>query len=400
MIPSDIELPIHEREEYARLDNLQYDRLIELQIQLSDDSYWWERPYMVRWQPWEESEEFLELPQHVQDFNLNYDKIMLEKSKRLFNRLNNTDMERRKIATLDDFDLNNSNSRSQLYHVITNILLPRLSITYRFENELRDEEEKLEAELKRRAHMRREHEEDLRLEAERRAQLRLEQTERRALRRAARELAEQERLQKLLEDEERNEEMDGAGNEMTEGNEETTALSTDEDQEIANEIVAAKSDNGSSLTIVSNVHNGEDHPAEQGLVFKSIIQGSPPKELFVVLSKVVPLNIIPNIRLSFRRSIHSDDKFSCADMLMLSTLLNQIALYNDKEQTIFAEAEDRSSKVPGTVGAKQKHKKVTPTDSARKDIAKRSTAMKKKKKTLQSGDMASFGQKEGTIRVH
>lgn len=119
---------------------------------------------MVRWQPWEESPEFQQLSAELQHFNLHFEQIELEKSLRLFNRIiKSNSANPYDVDIIEDFNLAMRTEDIRLYYVLTKYIIPKLSINYRFDCEVREEEEKLELELKRREHLKRELEEDLRV---------------------------------------------------------------------------------------------------------------------------------------------------------------------------------------------------------------------------------------------
>lgn len=303
--PSDCVLSAFDQEEIKRKDTVRFNELIEMSVQLTSDIFWWEEPVVCRWQPWEESEAFLNLPDDLRDYNLNYDQIMETKANRLWNPI-----QKKKVVcepvVLEDFDLNGSRNGVRLVYLIRKHLLPRLSVTYRFESELKEVEEKLAAEIKRRLHLQREHEEDLRLEATERAEAKKINDEQRAARRA-------ERAAKILEQQE---------------NEEESAYEES--------IVSFASSSSTEEAAVSDNVTENSIPNRDGLItFKSVVEGTAASDLFPFLEKCTELKIIRPRRSEFRWSLLNADSPTKPDIDLLSGLLERIQQYNLKEQPQF-----------------------------------------------------------------
>lgn len=155
-----------ERDERVRLATHQWDNLIEITIQLPANVSWWSQPTVVRWQNWEDSDEFRALSPAVQHYNLNHEAIEAAKLAKLFKRRQpkRSDCDAQPDYVLD-LDLANRNASpdSRLYYLMTKHIVPRLSQTYRFEAERRETEEKYAAILKQREHQRLERMEDLKM---------------------------------------------------------------------------------------------------------------------------------------------------------------------------------------------------------------------------------------------
>lgn len=305
--PSDCVLSEFDQADIRRKDNVRFNQLIEVSVQLTADIFWWEEPVVCRWQPWEESEAFMKLPDDLRDYNLNYDQIMETKSSRLWNSIQNEKVSCEPIA-LEDFDLNGSRHGAHLAYLIGNHLLSRLSVTYRFESELKEVEEKLAAEIKRRQHLQREHEEDLRLEATERAEAKKIRGEQRAARKA-------ERAARILEQQE---------------NEEESAYEES--------FVSSSSTSSSEEAMVGENVTSNSNPNGDGLItFKSVVEGTAARELFPFLEKCTELKIMRPKRSEFRWSLLNADLSTKPDIDMLSSLLERIQQYNLKEQPIFGE---------------------------------------------------------------
>lgn len=321
-----------DQEDIKRKDVVRFNQLIELSVQLTSDIFWWEEPVVCRWQPWEESEDFMKLPDDLRDYNLNYDQITKTKSSRLWNSIPNE-----KVACepeiLEDFDLNGSRSDVHLDYLIRRHLLPRLSVTYRFESELKEVEDKLAAELKRRMHLQFEHEEDLRLEAIERAEAKKIKDEQRAARRA-------ERAAHILEQQENEEE-------IVDEESFTSSSSSSSEAALVGENVTADSDPNGLIT------------------FKSVVEGTAARELFPFLEKCTELKVMRPIRSEFRWSLLNADLKTNPDIDLLSGLLERIQQYNFKELPQFA---DKASAMTGfhtkknvipTIAIKRKGKRGT-----------------------------------------
>lgn len=153
-----------ERDERVRRATHQWDNLIEITIQLPVNVSWWSQPTVVRWQNWEDSDEFRALSPAVQYYNLNHEAIEAAKLAKLFKRRQPKRSDVQPDYVLDlDLANRNASPESRLYYLMTKHIVPRLSQTYRFEAERRETEEKHAAILKQREHQRLEQMEDLKM---------------------------------------------------------------------------------------------------------------------------------------------------------------------------------------------------------------------------------------------
>lgn len=325
-----------DQEDIKRKDIIRFNQLIEVSVQLASDIFWWEEPVVCRWQPWEESDAFMKLPDDLRDYNLNYDTIIETKSTRLWNVKQNKKFSC-EPAVLEDFDLNGSRNDVHLDYLIRKHLLPRLSVTYRFESELKEVEEKLASEMRRRLHLQREHEEDLRLEAAEREEAKKLKDEQRAARRA-------ERTAKLLEQQVNEEEF-----------------------EI--EEIFVSSSSSSEIALVDENFTENSVPNGDGLItFKTVVEGTAARELFPFLEKCTELKIIRPKRSEFRWSLLNVDLSTKVDVDMLSGLLERIQQYNLNEQPQFL-AEVPAMSAFETIG----NAIIEPKTSATKRKGKRGT---------------------------
>lgn len=154
---------VKEHDKRVRQSTQQWDNLIEITVHLPADVSWWTQPTVVRWQNWEDSNEFRALSPDMQYYNLNHEAIEAAKLAKLFKR---RQPQRSRYAddpdVLLDMDLVNriSSPELKLYYLMTKHIVPRLSQTYRFEAERRETEEKHAAKLRQREHQRLEQMED------------------------------------------------------------------------------------------------------------------------------------------------------------------------------------------------------------------------------------------------
>ncbi|XP_053670950.1 uncharacterized protein LOC128721241 [Anopheles nili] len=127
------------------------DELIKIELQLPAHCHWWEEPTVCCWEPWEESEQFIQLQPEVQQFHLCYDELEAHKATLLF-----AAPERRidmagEVKTMSDFSLQDIPTEVRLYYLIRQHVLPRVPERYRFRAELN----RLYCTLKERAERRR-----------------------------------------------------------------------------------------------------------------------------------------------------------------------------------------------------------------------------------------------------
>lgn len=165
-------------QEWQEKDQDNLDKLIAIEITLTDNVMWWTEPTVCRWEPWEESTFFSELEPDIQQFHLEYDKIVEFKRTLLFSP---PEIEKKRAYTLLDLCLNKFPEEYNYHQLIQEILIPRMPEEYKF-----DCEQKFLREKAKRAEI-------LRMKIEREIQKEREIFE---------ELAAQERLEVILEEEE------------------------------------------------------------------------------------------------------------------------------------------------------------------------------------------------------
>lgn len=168
---------IHILQEWQEKDEDNLDKLIVIEITLTDKVMWWTEPTVCRWEPWEESTFFSELEPDIQQFHLEYDKIVEFKRKLLFSP---PEIKKKSAYTLLDLCLNKLPEEYNYHQLIQEILIPRMPEEYKF-----DCEKKFLREMAKRAEL-------LRMKIEREIQKEREIFE---------ELAAQERMEEILEEE-------------------------------------------------------------------------------------------------------------------------------------------------------------------------------------------------------
>lgn len=267
-----------QRDHILKQENNDFELLLEVTVQLPDKVCWWHEPQVVRWQPWEESPEFMELRDDLKHFNLHFDQIELQKSLRLFNILHSKNRHVLNADLIEDFNLAQRTEDIRLFYILTKYIVPKLSLSYRFECELREEEERLAMELKRREHLKREHEEDLRV-----------MQETKELRRKQREMGE-------------------------------TGSKQSSDALLLSRISSRIDSERNSVTSDGRPHSLIEHPE-----LPPIVHGLAARELFPNINESVQLQLEPSVQ---RPN---------ADSIMLSQLINSIELYNHNELPIFKE---------------------------------------------------------------
>lgn len=298
-IPSTTELTPRDIDYMKDLDAKRFNELVQVTIALAQNVCWWEQPTVCRWERWEDSSEFMQLPPILQDFNLNYDAIMLAKSERLFKCIQKS-VKAYAAYTIDNFDLLNKPDDVKLYYLITVYIMPRLSITYQFDCELKEEEEKLEIEMKRREHIRREYEEDQKMERERKEQLRLQNIQRKEERKAEK-IAERERQ-----------------------------LEENEDAELP--VEEEESDTAEEELEEENMLDGEAVSAvEPVFQFKKIVLGTAARQLFPFIGTVPAIQVMQKMT---RFSTLTFAEIDTTDRYLLTQLLTAIDQYNESEKPI------------------------------------------------------------------
>ncbi|XP_049279302.1 uncharacterized protein LOC125761832 [Anopheles funestus] len=115
------------------------EELIKIELQLPAHCHWWEEPTVCCYEPWEEGEQFTQLPSEVQQFHLKYDEIEAHKATRLFaapeHRWSRALAIEPKI--IQDFSLIDIPVELRLHYLIREHLLPRVPEGYRFRAELK-----------------------------------------------------------------------------------------------------------------------------------------------------------------------------------------------------------------------------------------------------------------------
>lgn len=300
------------------------DKMLQITVRLPANVCWWDEPQIVRWEPWEESPEFLALSQELQHFHLNFDQIQLDKSMRLFNRLIKRSNFGGHADAIEDFNLTQRTEDIRLFYILTKFIIPKLSLNYRFECELREEEEKLEQELKRREHLKLEHEEDMRM-----------MKEAKELRQAARE-AKKLKVQLSSDQLEVKGKAEGKAEEEVE-----VEVEMEGEEELEGEVEEEK---GSKHTLHSNKTEDADSDfSDEGpetlvefVEMKSIVQGTAARELFPKQDTSQPINLEP--------SVHRPT----SDSVMLSQLIQSIELFNRNELPLFKD-NSKIDEIPDTV---------------------------------------------------
>uniref|UniRef100_A0A182VVY3 IC97/Casc1 N-terminal domain-containing protein n=1 Tax=Anopheles minimus TaxID=112268 RepID=A0A182VVY3_9DIPT len=115
------------------------EELIKIELQLPAHCHWWEAPTVCCWEPWEEGEQFIQLPSEVQQFHLKYDEIEARKATLLFAAPEHRQSRvlELKPKTVQDFSLVDVPVELRLHYLIRDHLLPRVPEGYRFRAELK-----------------------------------------------------------------------------------------------------------------------------------------------------------------------------------------------------------------------------------------------------------------------
>lgn len=111
----------------AKMGSLQ--ALIKVQIKLSDKIIWWEPPIACRWEPWEESEEFLGLSPEMQDYNVNFEKYQEKEQKKLW-KISNTNYSKTIKVRDVKFSSELEDSDIKLSQLVMFYLDPVMSVDY------------------------------------------------------------------------------------------------------------------------------------------------------------------------------------------------------------------------------------------------------------------------------
>lgn len=201
---------------------------------------------------------------------------------RLFNSIIKRNSSHTDVDVIEDFNLAHRTEDIRLFYILTKYIIPKLSLNYRFECELREEEEKLEIELRRRERVKREHEEDQRIV-----------NEAKQLRRKQREA-----------------QMDIQSSSKTSQTSRATATS----------LMSIKaSDSDSELSL------GRPQSLVEYVEKRSIVQGTAARELFPTHDTTKSIQLEPPVHRQTSESI------------MLSQLIDSIELYNRHELPMFKE---------------------------------------------------------------
>lgn len=98
----------------------------EFEFILSQNIFWFNEPIICYWEPWEESEEFLNLDRNIQLYHLNYNEIIENQQKRLFNLSNHYHYHKSQFYKQKDFSLINIPLSVDIYHLFRNFVIPNL----------------------------------------------------------------------------------------------------------------------------------------------------------------------------------------------------------------------------------------------------------------------------------
>lgn len=107
--------------------------LIKVDLKLSDKLFWWEKPIVCRWEPFEESDEFAQLDPRTQDFNLHYDEYVKTQVEKLFSAPNPRHY--KKPIQLKDFDLTSPPEDIDRSALAKHYLVPMMPDEFKFFNE-------------------------------------------------------------------------------------------------------------------------------------------------------------------------------------------------------------------------------------------------------------------------
>lgn len=329
---SDSSLTGPQRDRILRTEAKQFDDLLEISVQLPATVCWWTPPLVVRWQPWEQSDEFRAMHQELQDYNLNYAAVEEARAARLFNRVQVTSDDPEAGADLVmDIDLGSREEAVRLFYVMTKHIVPRLSLTYQFECEVHEEAEKLTAELKRREHLKQEFAEDVKLRREQAIARRVR--ERRAQRLA--ELLAERAEKRAAERAERRAAATATGEDGDEGGgvESEPEPDDDDDAPTLDTIDIDMSTIEDDLHVDMMTGSAGVSAAPEAIEFKNIVQGAAARELYPRPLAIAAIEIRPN---PFRFSPATASQSSGGTAVrFLSDLLREIEAYNLREVPVF-----------------------------------------------------------------
>ncbi|EAT42908.1 AAEL005595-PA [Aedes aegypti] len=109
--------------------------LIVLNIKLPEQYFWWHSPVVCFWEDWTESTEFSSLSEELQNFHLNFDNIMEEKSKQLFSAPKQQ-KQMLKPTIISDFPITDIPMDVKIHFLIKDHILPRLPQRFKFYAEM------------------------------------------------------------------------------------------------------------------------------------------------------------------------------------------------------------------------------------------------------------------------
>lgn len=325
-IPEDSTMKPDEKVRLAEKNkNLFYD-LIEVTISLPQNIVWWETPIICRWESWEDSKEFQNLPSELQYFNLHYDDINSQREGLLFT---NEFPNENKFIVIDDIDLTCPPEGVKLHYYIVNHILPRMTTTYKFECEIQEEKDQLEAEKKQREMRRREKKEDYLLKLEFKYKQKLARLEERKARKIAK----------------------------------IEALSENERKEIEIETSESESE--------QEENNTSESDSESDMARKPYIPSTVSKDLFLYLEKINPLTV----RKEATDYLLEKFKSSTVEHFLLSQLLEQIENFNKTEMPYFITYKElkKKNQIKGN-----KKKDIQPVNTKSTNHPKQKTKLKRK----------------------
>lgn len=300
VIPSNTTLNQNEISKLRKANDIELLQLIEVSIELPKNVCWWEQPIVCRWQPWDESADYLLLESDLHQFNCNSDKT---KSKSENRRSHAVDV-------IIDFNLHDIPEEMRLHCFIMKHILPRLSATYKFECEIEEDEVIRQNEIKRRKMLLLEFEEEQRMKALEKARLKAKRKQ----------LRWEEKLERLK------------SQNSSENNSISSTRSTS----------SSSSDSSSTASVTPQ--------------FREFVQGTAAKELFLHLDRICPLKIRKKAIKYVIGATSEDEKY------MLSDLLKQIDECNKSEQPYFKEPPkieiEANSVADKLEKAKRKKKKI------------------------------------------
>ena len=104
--------------------------LMKVEVKLNEKVFWWESPTVCRWEPWEESTDFIKLDPEAQDFKVRQDDYSAKECQKLFKARNPCHY--KKIIQLKDFDLTSPPEEIKLSVLMKNYLVPLMPDEYKF----------------------------------------------------------------------------------------------------------------------------------------------------------------------------------------------------------------------------------------------------------------------------